>query len=519
MSKLDDLRQQLTGTSTHVQILSKNNDLFVLEKVIEDSNKCQQDIDEFKELPHFCQHLPFEMKLALVGLKNIHNTPYEFGVTSLLGYANSSCQHLYDVESYKYGTIPISLFIMILLGTGGGKSTLHRELKGPLVEFEKRMFDALQHEEMRFITEEKVYKKEIKKWEDDKANGIQTPFPYPPKPIETAHYIHEKFTVNGLIDTLKTQAHLNMISAEAGVFFASHAFQNMRQDNNRSTEMTTHLTKLWDGDTISKNISNDKVRLDNRRANLLFMVQSHVIRDVLNNKMFQEQGFTHRLLMCQVDGFEKPNMSFSVEDIDRENKNRQKLQPYLNRLRQILDIRPTYVPDRDFELQPVILQTDVDARDYMAKFSNDSKTLGLTKLKSYEGFSYRLHEHCLRIAATIAVFNDHSSIKLVDAMCSVDLMNMFIEHRYKLDLGIIDTKPELTQNSLALLNFFERHKDKQFTKRDIRKNGPNSLRNISDEQFVKMLEDLVSKEEISVLDCVSENGRKVQKFGYSVATV
>lgn len=515
MNKLQELKHKLIGGSASVSEEPKNTLFSIVEKSPEIKNILQQDIDSFAELPAFCEHLPFEMKKALVSLKTLHNTPYEFGVASLLGYANTSCQHLYDVDSYKYGIRPISLFIMILLGTGGSKSTIHGELKGPITEYQKRMYEALANEEMRYITEDKKYKKDIKKWEEDRDNGITSIFPDKPKPVETANYVHEKFTVNGLIDTLEKQPHLSIISAEAGVFFASHAFQNVRQDNSRATEMTSSLTKLWDGDTISRNIKDDYIRLDNRRGNLLFMVQAHVVRDVLNNKMFQEQGFTHRILICQVDDFQKPEMSFTIDAIERENIARNGLQPYLNRLHDIFNIRPNMIENRDFELQPIVIQSDDDARDHMARFYNTSMNLGKegNKLDRYEGFSNRLHEHCIRIAATLAVFNNHDTIKLVDAKCAVDLMHMFIDHRYKLDLGLIDVKPELSQNSTALLSYFKRKKGQMFTKRELRQNGPTSLRPISDKQFVEMLDDLVSKEEIVVIESVASNGRTIQKFG------
>ena len=515
MSRLQELQQLFKQTDSNTSNTAKNTVFEILPKVNEINNISQQDIDKFKELPRFCEHLPFEMKKALIALKKLHNTPYEFASTALLGYANTCMHHLYDVQSYKYGIRPTSLFTMILLGTGGSKSTIHNELKGPIIEYEKRMYDALKNEEARFISEDKKYKKDIKKWEEDRDNGIHNAFPEKPKPIETANYLLEKFTVNGLIDSLRSQSHVSIISAEAGVFFSSHAFQNMKGDLSRATEMTSTLTKLWDGDILSKNISDDLVRLENRRGNIMGLVQAHVVRDILNNKMFQEQGFVHRILICQVEEFEKPNMSFDDETLKQEQLARQDLQPYLNRLTELLNNRPTHVENRDFELKCRVLESSIDSRKLLADFYNETKNLGKdnNKLSRYEGFSNRLHEHALRIAATIAIFNRHSEIEEIDVKCAIDYMNMFIEHRYKMDLGIIDTRPELSQNSVTLLNFFEKNVGKTYTKREIRVYGPNSLRNISDGQFVDMLDDLVSKEEIIAIETVSNNGKKTIKFG------
>lgn len=513
-NRLRELVRNLNGISTDVQNTSNNTLFHTLPKVNEDNNISSEYLDKFKELPDFCQHLPYGMKLALVSLKTLHNTPYEFGVAALLGYSNIACQHLFDVESYKYGIRPISLFIMILLGTGGSKSTIHNELKGPIVDFQKRMYDALQNEEMRYVTEDKIYKKEIKKWEDDKANGIHGPFPTSPKPVETAFYINEKFTVNGLIDTLISQPHISIVSAEAGAFFSSHAFQNMKQDNNRSTEMTTHLTKLWDGDTLQRIIRDERISLENRRGNLLFMVQSHVIKDILNNRMFQEQGFTHRILICQVQQFEKPDMKFDSTTLEIENVARRNLQVYLNRLSEILDMRPQIKPNTDFELEPRVLQSDNDSRELLAEYYNSTKNISNTKLQRYEGFANRLHEHCLRIAATIAIYNGHDTIKLDDAKCAVDLLNMFIDHRECLELGITDTRPEITQGAEALEVFFKKNNQVEYSKNQLRRYGPSGLRNISDEQLKSLLQELVNKDVIEAYEGVAKNGKLVQKFKY-----
>ena len=169
----------------------------------------------------------------MIALKELHNTPYEFSLSVLLSMANSATQHLYDVNSYKYGIRPTSLFIMIILGTGGSKSTIEAEVKGPFKEFEKRMFDALKNEDARFISETKIYKNKITQYEKDLEAGLNCSFPKKPVPAETTNYINTKFTVNGIIEILKSQPHASIITAEAGEFFSSHAF---RVENKTATE-------------------------------------------------------------------------------------------------------------------------------------------------------------------------------------------------------------------------------------------------------------------------------------------
>ena len=334
--KLAIKRQQLDITYSNVSKDTINTQINIPQKIASFNNSTTDYSDKFNELPAFCEHLPTEFKNAMISLKELHNTPYEFSLSILLGMANSATQHLYDVNSYKYGIRPISLFIMIILGTGGSKSTIEAELKGPFKDFEKRMYDALKNEDARFVSENKIYKKRIVQYEKDLEDGLNPPFPMKPMPAETANYINSKFTVNGLIDTLKSQAHASIITAEAGEFFSSHAFQGGKQDANRATEMTSSLTKAWDGDSLSRNIKDDRITLMNRRINSLLQVQEGVIRPTLNNKTFQEQGFTHRILISQIQSFDKPDMSFDTEIVLKEEYARNGIKRYLNRLDELL---------------------------------------------------------------------------------------------------------------------------------------------------------------------------------------
>lgn len=514
--KLANLRQELMPRHTNVSKDTINTDLTDRQKIANFSNRSTDYSDRFNELPAFCMHLPAEFKNAMISLKELHNTPYEFSLSVLLGMANTATQHLYDVNSYKYGIRPISLFIMIILGTGGSKSTIEGELKGPFKEFEKRMFDALKNEDARFVSENKIYKKKIAQYEKDLEDGLNPVFPQKPMPAETANYINSKFTVNGLIDTLKSQPHASIITAEAGEFFSSHAFQGGKQDANRATEMTSSLTKVWDGDMLSRNIKDERITLSNRRVNSMMMVQEGVIRPILNNRTFQEQGFTHRILISQIDAFEKPDMSFDPIIVQKEEYARKGLRKYLDKLDDLLCKRPNMILDRHFELEPIVIDSTDDAKHYIGDFYNSCKHLGKygNKLQKYEGFANRIHEHTIRVAATLAAFADNEivQITLTEAKAAVDVMNMFIEHRAGLEMGITDTRPELSQGASVLEDWYRKHKDKSMTKRELSQLGPSGFQSISDAQRITILEELVSSEILIAREDVAKNGRKVMKY-------
>tara|TARA_R110000868_G_scaffold73509_6_gene213124 strand:- start:2883 stop:4469 length:1587 start_codon:yes stop_codon:yes gene_type:complete len=510
-------------TETHKQAL--NTQINIPQKIASFNNSTTDYSDRFNELPAFCEHLPTEFKNAMISLKELHNTPYEFSLSVLLGMANTATHHLYDVNSYKYGIRPTSLFIMIILGTGGSKSTIEGEVKGPFKSFSERMYEALKNEDARYISEMKIYKKKIAQYEKDLEQGITQPFPQKPIPAETANYINSKFTVNGIIDTLKSQPHASIITAEAGEFFSSHAFQGGKQDANRATEMTSSLTKLWDGDNLSRNIKDERITIMNRRVNSLLMVQEGVIRPILNNKTFQEQGFTHRILISQIEAFDKPDMSFDTNIIEREDYARFGLKRYLDKLDNILYKRPTMLPDKHFELQPIVINSTEEAKRYMGDFYNKCKDIGKygNKLQRYEGFANRIHEHMIRVAATLAAFNDNDVVEITinEAKASVDIMNMFINHRAGLEMGITDTRPELTQGASVLEDWYRKSENvnKSMTKRELSAYGPIGFRTISDEQRTTILAELLCSEILVGVETVAKNNRKTVKYELNKDTV
>jgi hypothetical protein len=518
MSKLTDLQKKMQQSSTTLSNHAKTSDLISTGFFTDDSESSVDISSELAAFPASYEHLPIEFKKAMIALNRLHNTPYEFGLTTLLGFANSACQHLYDVQSYKYGVRPISLYIMILLGTGGSKTTIFNELKGPLKNHEKHWYNILKDEPLRFVMEEKTYKSAIQQYEKDQLAGLSPTWPTKPQPIQTANYMQSKFTVNGLIKALSTQPHASIVSSEAGELFASHAFQGGKNDQNRATEMTTTLTKLWDGEHIEQNTGSITTKLFDRRVNSLLMVQEAVIKDVLNNKLFAEQGFTHRILIAQIELFDKPLMSFDPTVIARELQDRQLLKSYLDRLAQMLDERFNILPDT-FELRPKVIYSDENAKLYFAEFYNNTMHLSKAdqKLERYEGFGQRLHEQSIRIAATIAIFNDHKTITLEDAKCACAIMEMFIEHRSRLETGIVDTNPILTNATEVVLDWFKRNLDKEFSKREITQLGPNSYRKISGEQQLEILQDLLDSEKIIGLKVAANNGKEIVKYRYNKA--
>jgi hypothetical protein len=247
--------------------------------------------------------LPKEMINAIDVLQQLHNVPDSMALQAVLGTVNLAVQCHYDVDSSIYGVRPTSLFLVALAPTGGLKSTILREISGGITRYRDDMRMLLENDLLRYKLEEKKYVNAEKKWLKESEDDPTLAIPEPPKPVETFDYCVSKGTLNGLIDILKSQSFLGLFSSEAGEFFSGHAFQG--KNSSQGIEMCLALTKMWDGDVIEKNTGMERSKLWNRRVMMLFLLQTEVVQDVLNNKLFSEQGFIHRILITQTEKFDK----------------------------------------------------------------------------------------------------------------------------------------------------------------------------------------------------------------------
>jgi len=153
-------------------------------------------------------------------------------------------------------------------------------------------------------------------------------------------------------------------------------------------------------------------------------------------------------------------------------------------------------------------QTD-EAWITLGLWRNAGRERGSADLKNYSGFAERLHEHCLRIAATIAAFNDHTELTEQDAQCAIDIMEFYIEQRRALEVGITALDPNRSAGANKL---YEWMKERSWTgtPRELSQYGPLWFRKLDVEHRNQILTDLLSDEKIAVVETVATNHRKVR---------
>lgn len=462
--------------------------------------------------------LPDDMKIAIAVLKELHNVPDSMAMPVVLGVANLAAQAHYDVDSAKYGTRPISLFLLAMAATGGRKTTTFKELMVGIQRYldEKRI--QLKDEDLRYSLEKKKFEREEKQWlkdcDDPLSIGLP-PMPSKPAPMETADYTINKGTLNGIVDTLKSQSFVGLFSSEGGEFFNSHSFQGGRMDVSRAVEMSASLTSMWDGTEITKTTGMEKVKLFNRRVNMLFLLQTETVESLLNNPIFSEQGFVHRILITQTGKYETKPWDDSAAAEAEEKMFRDSLKGFHDRTYQLIKKTLRTKTERPFELEPKIITQTPGSKKIYTEFYNANLDRSSQDLKGFAGFAERLHEHAIRIAGTIAAFKGEETITEDTALCSLDILDFFIEQRLGLEIGIQNIDPIQTQGASKLAAWFEKHPDWKGTHRELRQRN-SWFGKLGQDQRESLLNELILDETIVAEETTNSNNRS--KVVYTLAS-
>ena len=470
--------------------------------------------------------LPDEMLTAMTVLKELHGAPEEISLPVALSIMNSAAMHRYNVNSRKYGVRPISLYMLAMAATGGGKSTIHRELASSLKKFQEEKRTLATQEKQRYEAEKAVYDNRVKKYQkaikeanddddDDYAIVSDVKPPKEPRPMETYSLMLKKATLNGLYDTLLTQSYVWMASTEGGEFFSSHAFQG--KDTSKAIELTTSLTALWDGDTIDKNTGMTKSAVTDRRVNMFFLLQKAVVEDVLKNRTFQEQGFTNRWLITDAPAYQRPAWDTSAEAEAEEAKLRDLLKPFNDRIEEMLMV-PALKKENGwdyFALDFRTLDFEPKAHKLMVDRLYNQYRNGEEILQQFEGFCERLHEHGIRVAATLAAFKGEYTISYETAEAAIDIMEYFIEQRDRLEVGARDMNPDHTFSVMNLTAWMLK-KNFSGTETELRQFGPNWFRKLGPEQRSKILIDCVMNGDVTAESIESPKNHKTMVV-YKVA--
>lgn len=444
------------------------------------------------------------LQQTMLAMKKINGVPDEMSIQAILGTINFVTQSLYDVDPVFFGgnKIPTNEYFVVLAPTGGMKSTVYKMLESGIKRWEKDQKVRYRNDVPNYQLAQAVWKREydkLMKSMDSTDISDKTRFdalvaslgPEPQEPVGNVYRL-DTATRNGLIETLTRVPFCSLSSSEAGEFFNGHSFRDGK-NNSSGLEMISTLTKLWDGDAIGKNTGIESVVLNQRRFTMLFLLQKAMAKDWLGNSLYSDQGFVHRILITHSDHWVSPDLE--VDRIPEIERSKRLLQPFHDRVYQLLSQPRSTDPDWPLELSLPVLMMHDDALQLLSAFANEIKRRQHQDFAPFVGFCSRIYEHAVRLAATLAIFDCAHEIQIGHAQAAVELAYFYLEQRMSLDLGAssryqsqVDVAEKLTQHIIIKIQ-----EGVKIDKGWLNRKSPRYFRDLAREERQKIVDEIHSR--------------------------
>ena len=470
--------------------------------------------------------LPDIIKDTMDALTALTNAPDEMTLPVTLAVANFATQALYNVDPLAWDPCATSEYFVVLVPSGGMKTSLSSMLLEGINRFEKEQEIATKQAQLDYKLDIKKFNRLI---DDEVKNptGIKLKEPIKPK---GARYKVEKATVNGLINTLDCVPFAGLFSSDAGEFFNSHSFN----DKNRSNEMVSTLSKAWSGEPLDRitGIEDNNIRLRDRRFNMLVLLQQE-LAGFLNDKTMQQQGFIHRLLVTQCGLFEKNESDFSISGKNAIKAQRLILQPFNDRVYDLLlevelaqaqartvtilkgptmwqQMQAQAFKNLDANPNELILPVmdtifGDNARKMLTKVYNHYAKIAVMKEhQEYASFYNRAFEHIMRLAATLAIFDKKNIITEREAECAIGLVEYFVQQRLTMEVDGETKHNFIIEESEKFLKWLKKQPNQECTKTQLN----SKLKSLQLEERGKILQELESREMIEMVEVPSLGVKK-----------
>lgn len=330
--------------------------------------------------------------------------PDAIAAQSVLGAASLAAQAHADVVIPATGHVrPLSLFLVTVAASGERKSAADGEALGPIHDREEVLREYHARARPKYENSQLAWddarKKALGKCKGDFEAGRAAldaigPPPAPPSaPMllvrePTLGGLHKLFGVSG--------PSLGLFSDEAGSFLGGHG---MNEDNR--LQMGAGLSELWDGKAISRvRVEDGASILPGRRLAAHLMVQPGVADRLLSNVELAQQGLLSRMLVAA-----PPSLAGTRMQRPTGPDSAIALAAYRSRLGEML---AADAPMHDGGLRPRRLELDYRAAAIWSAFADETeRALGPGgALEPIRGFSNKLPEHSLRMAAVLELVAD-----------------------------------------------------------------------------------------------------------------
>lgn len=242
---------------------------------------------------------------------------------------------------------------------------------------------------------------------------------------------------------------MGLFSDEGGRFLGGFA---MNQEN--ATKTITGLSKLWDGDCITRTRGGDgNILIYGVRLSLHLMLQPILADKVFSDPMLSGQGFMSRCLCCHPES-NIGNRPYKEVDLSKDPA----MNSYHEVLKGIADI-PYPLGEAGTGLNPKRLVFASDAKETWIQFHDHIEALQKdgVELSRIRGFASKAAEHAARIAAVLTYFSSFSDfssgviseINSESLDAAIELTQFYISEALRL-FDTAQTSPDLILADRAL---------------------------------------------------------------------
>lgn len=373
-----------------------------------------------------------------------------------LASANLAVQQFGNVHVNGLRPTPVSLFLLSIAASGDRKTAADHWALKPLHELEK-----LSHEE--FEGRQKEYAKSllgVKKGELEESDLHAEPV--------SPNFLYSDITSEGLAQDLKcSYAAAGLFSSEGGVFTGGYG---MNSDNR--TKTAGCLSQFWDGSTvkISRKKEGGNIYLTNKRFCMHLALQPRLASELYSDGMLKDQGFLARMLPA----FPAEREVGTYKDVDLEGDER--LKAFHAKIRSAHSKWSTPEASQKPGFNFTEVRLSLAAQEAWVLFYNETEKKRKTDYDTIKDFANKAPEHLLRLAGTLALFENPytAKVELQHIQQGQALMRYYIAECLRLANPV--KAPQSVRDAEKLLVWLREKNVTAFDKTTLGQSGPYSTR-------------------------------------------
>jgi len=428
---------------------------------------------------HLTEFTDTRFTKTVMELSHHLQVPVGMVLYALLAIISTTCQGRYRVKLPTNQIRPLSLAILIIVASGGRKSTLLKQLLAPLLKVERE-------ERHAYRRRLEAYQAEIAHWEAERDGLLRAMKRQRSKGMTTDT---EKSVLNALENVKPDHprrfrlafedatdaslfAHLahelpsaSLITAEGKTLFDSAMFKAFGK-----------LNALISGDRITVDRANQPaLELDNVSLGLLAMTQPGVLQTHLDKRgdEAREAGLHARLLVSQPESlsgqrFLNPDAPTPTWEVWQEGEARLETLARENRLL-------LFAP----EIEPSVLEFDKEASRMWVQYYNEIEGAMQPggRFEHSQDHASKLAEIAARAAGSLHLFEGKEGLIRPETLLqAIDLCNWSSTNFH----SVFQPIPQICRDAQQLNSWFQDHRNRgiRFLRRtSVRQRGPNALRN------------------------------------------